>query len=39
MTQFMEIESFIKSWLPFIKVIKPVELKEKIELELREYLN
>lgn len=39
MTQFMEIESFIKSWLPFMKVIEPVELKEKIELELREYLN
>lgn len=39
MTQFMEIESFIKSWLPFMKVIEPVELKDKIELELRGYLD
>jgi len=38
MTQFMEIESFIKSWLPFVKVVKPVELKNKIENELKEYL-
>ena len=39
MTQFMEIESFIKSWLPFMKVIEPIELKDKIERELREYLD
>lgn len=38
MTQFMEIESFIKSWMPFIKVVEPVELKNKIENELKEYL-
>lgn len=37
-TQEMELESLIKSWLPHIKVISPVSLKEKIESELRSYL-
>jgi predicted DNA-binding transcriptional regulator YafY len=33
-TQEMEVESLIKSWLPYVKVIKPVSLKNKIEDEL-----
>ena len=38
-TQEMECESFIKSWLPYVKVISPLSLKEKIENELKTYLN
>lgn len=37
-TQEREVESLIKSWLPYIKVIKPISLKEKIKNELKEYL-
>ena len=37
-THFMEIERFIKSWIPRVKIIKPIELKEKIENDLRKYL-
>ena len=37
-TQELEVESLIKSWLPHIKVISPLTLKEKIESELRSYL-
>jgi len=37
-TQEMEMEELIKKWLPHIRVIEPLSLKEKIEKELREYL-
>jgi len=37
-TQELEIEELIKKWLPFIKVIKPLSLKQKIYNELKEYL-
>lgn len=37
-TQELEIEELIKKWLPHIRVIEPLSLKEKIERELREYL-
>jgi len=38
-TQEMEVESLIKSWLPHIKVLHPISLKDKIEKELQKYLN
>ena len=37
-TQEMEVEELIKRWLPYIRVIEPISLKERIENELREYL-
>ncbi|MDA3052856.1 WYL domain-containing protein [Campylobacter sp. JMF_01 NE2] len=37
-TQFMEIKPFIKKWLPSIEVIEPVQLRDEILGELREYL-
>lgn len=38
-TQEKEIEELIKKWIPYVKVIKPLSLKEKIENELKGYLN
>jgi predicted DNA-binding transcriptional regulator YafY len=38
-TQEMEVESFIKSWIPHMQVIEPQSLKDKIESELQSYLN
>ena len=38
-TQNREMEDLIKTWIPFIKVIEPLSLKEKIESDLKEYLN
>jgi len=38
-TQEMEMEELIKKWLPHMRVISPLSLKEKIESDLREYLN
>ena len=38
-TQEMEIEELIKRWIPHIKVIEPLSLKDKIESELKQYLN
>jgi predicted DNA-binding transcriptional regulator YafY len=38
-TQEMEIEELIKKWIPFVKVIEPLSLKEKIKSDLRSYLN
>lgn len=38
-TQEMEIEELIKRWIPFVKVIKPLSLKEKIESDLKSYLD
>ncbi len=38
-TQEMEIEELIKRWIPFVKVIEPISLKDKIESDLKSYLN
>lgn len=37
-TQELEVDELIKKWLPYIKVIKPLSLKNKIKRELRDYL-
>lgn len=37
-TQELEIEDLIKKWIPFIKVIEPITLKDKIIKDLRIYL-
>jgi predicted DNA-binding transcriptional regulator YafY len=37
-TQEIEIEELVKRWIPYIKVIEPFSLKERIENELRGYL-
>lgn len=37
-TQKREIEELIKKWIPYVKVIEPLSLKQKIEDELKEYL-
>lgn len=38
-TQEMEIEELVKRWIPFVKVIEPLSLKEKIESDLKKYLS
>ncbi|CAA6818180.1 MAG: Unknown protein [uncultured Sulfurovum sp.] len=38
-TQEIELEELIKKWIPFLKVLSPLSLKEKIENDLRNYLN
>jgi len=38
-TKNMEIEELIKKWIPHIKVISPLSLKEDIEEKLRLYLD
>ena len=38
-SQEREMEELIKKWIPYIKVIEPLSLKEKIESELKQYLN
>ena len=37
-TQEKEIDELIKRWIPYVKVISPISLKEKIHKELRDYL-
>ena len=37
-TQEMEMEEIIKKWIPYMKVIKPLSLKKKIEDDLKKYL-
>lgn len=37
-TQELEVKELIKMWIPYLKVIKPLSLKNTIENELREYL-
>ncbi len=37
-TQNIEIEELIKMWFPYIKVISPLDLKEKIINEINQYL-
>ncbi|MDF1876071.1 WYL domain-containing protein, partial [Sulfurimonas sp. SAG-AH-194-I05] len=38
-TQEMEMEELIKKWVPYMKVIEPLSLKQKIEDDLKQYLN
>ena len=35
----MEIEELVKRWIPFVKVIEPKSLKEKIDSDLKKYLS
>lgn len=37
-TQEIEIEELIKKWLPYVRVVEPLSLKNKIENELIKYL-
>ena len=37
-TQELEIEELIKKWLPYVYILRPLSLKQKIEDELRLYL-
>lgn len=37
-TQEMEIEELVKKWIPYMKVIKPLSLKKKIENDIKKYL-
>lgn len=37
-TQEIEVEELVKKWLPYVKVIEPLSLKERLERELRDYL-
>ena len=38
-TQEMEMEELVKRWLPYLRIVEPLSLKEEIENDLREYLN
>lgn len=38
-TQELEIEELIKSWLPYLKVLEPLTLDEKIKHDIKLYLN
>ena len=38
-SQAMEVEDLIKKWIPHMKVISPLSLKEKIEDDLKQYLS
>ena len=38
-TQEIEMEELVKKWIPHMKVITPLSLKEKIETDLKQYLN
>jgi predicted DNA-binding transcriptional regulator YafY len=38
-TQEREVETLIKGWLPYLKVLTPISLKNKIENELKQYLS
>lgn len=38
-TQELEVDELIKKWIPYVKVIEPISLKERIENELRDYLS
>lgn len=37
-TQVMEMEELIKKWIPHMKVVSPLSLKQKIEDDLKQYL-
>ena len=38
-TQELEVEELIKKWIPYIKVIEPSSLDEKIKHDIKKYLN
>lgn len=38
-TQETEMEELIKKWIPYMIVIKPISLKQRIENDLKKYLN
>ena len=38
-TQEMEVEELIKKWIPHMKVVLPLSLKQNIENDLKQYLN
>ena len=38
-TQEMEVEELIKKWIPHMKVVSPLSLKQKIEDDLKQYLD
>lgn len=38
-TQLREIDALIKQWIPYVKVIEPLNLKEQILNELRAYVD
>ena len=38
MTQELEVESFIKSWVPYVQVVEPLSLKHKILEDLKRYI-
>lgn len=38
-TQLKEVDELVKRWLPYVKVVSPLELKNQIEDELRNYLS
>ena len=37
-TQEIEIEDLIKRWIPYLKVIEPISLDEKIKSDIKKYL-
>jgi predicted DNA-binding transcriptional regulator YafY len=37
-TQELEIEELIKKWLPYLKVVEPLSLDEKIKSDIKKYL-
>lgn len=37
-TQDMEMEELVKKWIPYMKVIEPLSLKQKVEDDLKLYL-
>ncbi len=37
-TQELEIEDIIKKWLPYVKVLEPISLDEKIRVDIQRYL-
>jgi len=37
-TQELEIEELIKKWIPYLKVIEPLSLDEKIKSDIKKYL-
>ena len=38
-TQELEMEELIKKWIPYIKVLEPASLDEKIKHDIKKYLN
>ncbi len=38
-TQTREMEELVKKWIPFVKVIKPLSLKQDIERDIKKYMS